>query len=193
MLGDLFQSVLAFVRDHGAWAPLITFVLAFCESLAFLSLLVPASTILIGVGALIGVARLDFFSLWLSAAFGAFMGDWLSYWLGWRYRDRMLHVWPLSRHPKMVENGQLFFRRWGTWSVFLGRFLGPLRAVVPLLAGIMGLPQFLFQLANFVSAAIWAFVLLAPGAFAFPLDWRDWLDGNRRKKGPLRREAGQSS
>jgi len=78
-------------------------------------------------------------------------------------------VWPLSRHPQMVERGHSFFMRWGAWGIFIGRFFGPLRAVVPLIAGIFAMPQFLFQMANIASAMVWAFVLLAPGAFALPL------------------------
>lgn len=175
MLSNLIDSVLLIVHENSGWAPVVTFILAFCESLAFLSLLVPASTILLGVGALIGAASLDFFTIWIAAALGAFFGDWLSYWLGWRYQEQMLKIWPLSRHPNMVTKGHIFFERWGAWSIFIGRFFGPLRAVVPLLAGIMGLQQIKFQVANFASAALWAFVMLAPGTFAFKGEWLDWF------------------
>ena len=46
------QQVVQFVRLHEAWAPPIVFVLAFAESLALLSLLVPAWAALVGIGAL---------------------------------------------------------------------------------------------------------------------------------------------
>ena len=36
------DQVIAFVRDNAAWAPPIVFALAFGESLAFISLLIPA-------------------------------------------------------------------------------------------------------------------------------------------------------
>ncbi|MGU3576724.1 DedA family protein [Brucellaceae bacterium C25G] len=177
MLSDFIQTVLNIVEEYSHLAPLIAFLLSFCESLAFLSLLAPATTILIGMGALIGVAGLDFFTIWFAAAFGAFLGDWISYWLGRRYKTQILNIWPLSKYPDMARKGELFFKRWGTWSVFIGRFWGPLRAVVPLMAGIMNLPLVLFQLANFTSAAIWAFVMLAPGAFTFNARWLDWITG----------------
>ncbi|HET8995766.1 MAG TPA: hypothetical protein VFN42_03780, partial [Acetobacteraceae bacterium] len=61
--------------------------------------------------------------------------------------------------------GHAFFQRWGVGSVFLGRFFGPLRSVVPLIAGICGMPQLLFQLANVSSALVWATLILAPGVF----------------------------
>ena len=55
--------------------------------------------------------------------------------------------------------------RWGAAGVFLGRFLGPLRATVPLVAGLAAMPALPFQAANWSSAVVWSFVVLAPGAF----------------------------
>ncbi len=172
MTFDSFVSgTVAFVRDHGEWAPAIVFGLAFAESFAFLSLLVPAWGILVGIGALIGVSGLEFWPIWLGAAAGASLGDWVSYLIGFYFKDAATRVWPLSRYPQMVARGHLFFMRWGPWSIFIGRFFGPLRAVVPLIAGIFAMPQFLFQMANISSAMVWAFVLLAPGAFALQKLW----------------------
>ncbi len=65
-----------------------------------------------------------------------------------------------------VERGEEFFKRWGVWSIFIGRFFGPLRAVIPLIAGTFEMPWLPFQIANWTSAFVWAFVLLAPGAAA---------------------------
>ena len=56
-----------------------------------------------------------------------------------------------------------FVRRWGLAAVFIGRFFGPLRASVPLAAGIFHMPYWHFQLANFTSAFLWAGVLLGIG------------------------------
>jgi membrane protein DedA with SNARE-associated domain len=47
--------------------------------------------------------------------------------------------------------------------VAIGRFSGPLRATVPLAAGIFEMPWLEFQIANVLSAFLWAGVLLAPG------------------------------
>lgn len=51
----------------------------------------------------------------------------------------------------------------GVWAIFIGRFSGPLRASVPLVAGMVGMSQWKFQVANVVSAFIWAGALLIPG------------------------------
>jgi membrane protein DedA with SNARE-associated domain len=64
----------------------------------------------------------------------------------------------------MVAKAEAFLHRWGAGAVALGRFFGPARAVVPLIAGVFGVERLHFQIANVLSALVWAFVLLAPGA-----------------------------
>ena len=72
-------------------------------------------------------------------------------------------MWPLSRYPDILPRGEAFVRRWGVPSIFIGRFFGPLRASVPLAAGIFEMPYMQFQVANFVSAMVWAAALLLFG------------------------------
>ncbi len=158
-------ATLAFIREHEGWAAPIVFALAFGESLAFVALLLPATVILFGVGGLIGASGLSFWPLALAAAGGAALGDWVSYWLGYHYKAQIARMWPLSRHPTLLPRGEAFFARWGTAGVFLGRFFGPLRAAVPLVAGACRMNQVPFQIANILSAIVWGFGILAPGAF----------------------------
>jgi membrane protein DedA with SNARE-associated domain len=157
-------TVVEFVRNNRSWAPFIIAGLAFCESVAFLSLFVPATVILIAISAFIGVAGLEFWPLWLGAAVGAATGDLVSYALGRRFRTSIYRLWPLSSHPHLIGKGERFFCRHGPWGVFIGRFFGPARAVVPLVAGVFEMRLPLFMVVNFASAFVWAFALLAPGA-----------------------------
>lgn len=161
----MIKFITDFVSEHQIWMIPIIFFLAFGESLAFVSLLLPATLILLGLGALIGQSAIPFLPIYIAAVLGAFLGDWLSYWIGARYNDKIATIWPLSRYPYLLKRGHVFFERWGIFGAFLGRFFGPLRAVIPLVAGICGMSQYYFQLANITSALIWAFGVLAPGAF----------------------------
>jgi len=163
MIESLVDTTIEVVRGNGSAAVVIVFVLAFGESLAFVSLLLPATVILFALGALIGKAELDFWPIWLAAALGAFFGDWLSFWLGRRFGPAIAHVWPLSRHPTLLPRGHTFFEKYGIAGVFLGRFFGPLRAAIPLVAGICEMPSNKFQFANIASAFVWATGILAPG------------------------------
>jgi membrane protein DedA with SNARE-associated domain len=158
-----FDQIVAFVRVNAVWAPPIVFALAFCESLAFVSLLVPAWGALIAIGALVGAGYLSFWPIWIAGALGAAFGDWLSYWIGRKLEYSVQHIWPLSRHPDLIPRGETFVKRWGVLGIFIGRFFGPLRAAVPLVAGIFEMPFWRFQLANFSSAFVWAAVLIVLG------------------------------
>ena len=160
---EMVRTVVEFVRDHEVWAAPIVGVLAFGESLAFLSLIIPGWSALVGIGALIGSGGLNFWPIWLAGAFGAALGDWLSYWIGVKLGPPVAHVWPLSRHPELLPKGEAFVKRWGVLAIFIGRFFGPLRASVPLVAGMFRMPFWPCQTANFSSALVWAAVLLTLG------------------------------
>lgn len=164
---DLFEGIVepvkAFILANQAWAGPIVFLLAFGESLAFVSLLFPATVLMVFVGVLISQGVLDFWWMVLWAFPGAAMGDWVSFWIGKLLKDRIAHIWPFTRHPDMLDKGHAFFHRFGVASVFLGRFFGPVRAVIPVIAGIMDMPSGKFQLANWSSALIWAVYWLGVG------------------------------
>jgi membrane protein DedA with SNARE-associated domain len=162
-LASFSQDVIDFVQQHEVWAAPIVFGLAFGESLAFISLLLPAWTALLAMGALIGAGKLAFTPILIAGALGAAFGDWLSYWFGFKFKDSVRHMWPLSRHPEFISKGEAFITEYGAAAIFIGRFFGPLRASVPLVAGILAMPYGRFQLANFASAFVWAGVLLTLG------------------------------
>jgi membrane protein DedA with SNARE-associated domain len=162
-LNSYIVPIIEFVRVHKDWAAPIVFVLCFAESLAFVSLLIPAWAALVGIGALIGASGLSFWPIWLAGSVGAACGDWLSYWIGLKLENRVYHMWPLSQYPDLIPKGEDFVRKWGAPAIFIGRFSGPLRASVPIVAGVFAMPYWRFQLANFSSAFVWAAVLLTLG------------------------------
>ena len=159
----IIQPFLAFVKANAALAPAVTFLMAFFESLAVIGFFIPATVILVAVGALIGATDIAFWPVWAGTAAGALCGDLVSFWVGDKLKYRAVQIWPLSRYPGSYERGEKFFRKWGVWGVFFGRFVGPVRGMIPLIAGVFEMPFVIFMMASIASAMLWAFVMLAPG------------------------------
>jgi membrane protein DedA with SNARE-associated domain len=144
----------------------VVFVVSFGESFVLISFAFPGTSVLLAAGALIAAGNLPFWPIVAGAVCGAVLGDAISYWLGRRYGHLTETRWPFTRHPEILPRGHAFFARHGVKSVFIGRFFGPLRSVIPLIAGITRMPKHHFWIANVLSALIWAPVLLVPGAVA---------------------------
>ncbi|QPC93372.1 DedA family protein [Mesorhizobium sp. INR15] len=159
------QSV-SFIENHQAWAGLVVGLLAFGESLVLVGILLPGTTVLIIVGGLVGAGIVQPLPVLLAAMIGAILGDTISYFLGKWLGRGVVHKWPLNRYRREVARARLFFHRYGSAAVFVGRFFGPVRATVPLVAGMMGMNRLRFQIANILSAIVWAPVVLSPGWLA---------------------------
>ncbi len=158
LLEGMIDTVLAFVREHRDWAFWIALVFAFGETVAFLSIVIPSTAILLGVGALVASGQLSLFPIWAGASIGAICGSTISFLIGWRYGDTILSLWPFRTNPDQVEKGNAAFRRWGGFAVIIGHFFGPLRAVVFVMAGIARMSPPLFIPVNIVGCLLWAYV-----------------------------------
>jgi len=162
-VGEFIQPIVAYIGAHPHIAALVIGAVAFGESFAFINLFFPGSAVLVAAGTMVKTGVLDPITVAAAAAGGAVLGDVLSYWIGRSFGAGLHHRWPFSKHPAALTRGINFFHRYGWPSVFIGRFFGPLRAFVTLVAGMfeMGLGPFLA--ASTLSAALWAPGLLFSG------------------------------
>jgi undecaprenyl-diphosphatase len=115
------------------------------------------------VGAIIGMGIIGFWPILFAAVAGAIVGDGLSFWLGRHYADRVRTFWPFRNHPQWLDLGERFFNRHGGKSILFGRFVGPVRPFIPVVAGMLGMQPRAFYLANILSALAWAPGYLLPG------------------------------
>lgn len=102
----------------------------------------------------------------LAAALGAVLGDGSAYWIGHRQQREILNTWPLTNYPRVVEQSENFFHRFGTWAVFFARFVPPIRAFVPVTAGALGMPPARFYAINIPAILVWAPAHVLPGVLA---------------------------
>jgi membrane protein DedA with SNARE-associated domain/membrane-associated phospholipid phosphatase len=151
------------LAGHSAWMLTVVFLAAFLEALAVVGTFVPGSTAMFLAGALTGTGSLSLGWVFVWALAGAIAGDGMSFWLGSRYKERIVRLWPFRRHPELLDAGHRFFRKHGAKSVVLARFIGPLRAIVPVVAGMLGMPPLRFYAMNVLSALLWAPAHILPG------------------------------
>lgn len=173
-ISGYIDALLVFVATNDAYAEPVVFLLGFAESIPVLAFFAPSTVILIGLGAAQGAVGQPFWHLWIAASLGAFLGDSFVYALGRIFEHRIMHFPLLARHPEWWKTGHDFFERWGILGILAGKFLGPLRSALPLIAGVVEMPVWKFLPASLLSALIWAGVFLAPGAFGL-----GWLVGGR--------------
>lgn len=159
-LDQWMHALVEFMRANQQWAIPIVFLVAFAECVAILSWLVPATVFFTAFGAVAGASGLDLIPLSLAASLGAAFGFWISYWAGLLLGPRVSDYWPLRDNPALLQRGHDFFEKWGILGVAVGHFFGPVRAVIALVAGIVKMPFWAFQLANFGASFAWGFGLL---------------------------------
>ncbi|MHB8727739.1 MAG: bifunctional DedA family/phosphatase PAP2 family protein [Sulfuricaulis sp.] len=160
---ELIHHFISWTGAHPQAAGVIIALVSFSESLAFIGLIVPGSTLMIGAGVLVGAGVLEFWPTFAWSVSGAVIGDGVSYWLGHHYQDRLRHLRPLQRRPELLARADAFFLRHGGMSVVLARFVGPVRSVIPVVAGMLGMSPARFYAYNLVSALAWAPAHIIPG------------------------------
>lgn len=155
-------SITDYLSANPTLAILILFLVAFGEAMLFIGLFVPSIPIMIGAGALVGLGKLGLFPVLIASALGAIAGDALSFWIGRRGKRHLTSVWPLATHPDLLVKGENFFARYGSLSIFLARFVPVVKAILPTVAGMAGMPPLRFFVVNVLSALVWS------GAQVFP-------------------------
>ena len=157
------QAMITYFSGHPSLAVGVVFAAALLEALAVVGGVLPGSSIVFVGGVLVGLKALDPWWTATAAVSGAILGDGISYWLGRHHHERIRSMWPLRTHPEVFERGQAYFAKNGGKSVFLGRFLGPIRAIVPVVAGMSHMPARQFYVVNVLSAFAWAAAHMLPG------------------------------
>ena len=154
------SDIIAFIRQYREWATLIVFVLAFLECTAFVSWLISSPLLFAAIGAVSATSGLGHISLALAIAAGAGCGFSVSYWIGLKLGPRTDRYWPFRDHPEWLSKGHAFFQKWGVLGVFIGHFAPPVRGVIAIVAGIVAMPSWQFQVANWLASFAWGFSLL---------------------------------
>lgn len=155
--------LLEWLQQHPHWAGFAVFLTAFLESLLVVGLVVPGTLLMFGFGALVAAGVMELGPTLLWAVLGAIAGDGISFFIGRHFHQRLRVMWPFRKHPRLMARGVDFFHHHGGKSIILARFVGPVRPILPAVAGMLNMPTGRFFLVNGFSALLWAPVYLLPG------------------------------
>jgi len=162
----LIDPLISFVSTHAWLAYLTLFLAALLEAVPIVGAVIPGSTIIFALSALVPGGQLQLGWVLLAAIAGALLGDGSAFLLGHREQREILKTWPLSNYPLLVSQSEAFFNRWGTLAVFFARFVPPIRAFVPITAGALGMTPPMFFAVNIPAVLLWAPAHVLPGVLA---------------------------
>ncbi len=159
---EMLQDLVAFVGERPNLALLVVFLISAGEALIIVGLFVPSTVVLVGAGTLVGMGKLPFIPIFVATTLGAIAGDAISYWIGHVWKDQLRELWPLNRYRSLLDQGETFFKKHGGKSILFGRFIPGVKAVVPGIAGMVGMDPVRFTIVNAISAVMWAAVHVLP-------------------------------
>jgi membrane protein DedA with SNARE-associated domain len=163
---SFIDPLVEFVSAHAWLAYLTLFLAALLEAVPIVGSVVPGSTIILALSALVPGGELRIEWVLAAAIAGAVFGDGSAFWIGHRSQREILSTWPMANYPKVVAQSEAFFHRWGAWAVFFARFIPPIRAFVPITAGALDMPPMRFYAVNIPAILLWAPAHVLPGVLA---------------------------
>ena len=173
-----FNEVILWLKDNPEWIALGVFGAAFIESFALIGVIIPG-VVLLAVISGMAASTLNVFELVLIAYVASFLADILSFLLGTSISKSIDKLWPFNKYPNLLVQGRTFVKRFGILGVFVGKFIGPIRPLLPLTAGSLGMNFKYFLTVEIFSSFLWALLYTVPGYYAgksildsqFNLNW----------------------
>ncbi|HEY3986089.1 DedA family protein [Cedecea sp.] len=155
-----------FITQSVAYSLFAVMLVAFFESLALVGLILPGTVMMAGLGALIGGGQVNFYYAWGAGIVGCLLGDWVSFWLGQRFKGP-LHRWSFMKKNKaLLDKTEHALHQHSLFTILIGRFVGPTRPLVPMVAGMLDLPLAKFLPPNIIGCLLWPPLYFMPGILA---------------------------
>jgi len=165
-VSSYIDPLIAFVSAHAGLAYLTIFLAALLEAVPVVGSVIPGSTIILALSALVPGGELELAWVLAAAIAGALLGDGSAFWIGHRAQREILNSWPMANYPRVIKQSEAFFHRWGALAVFFARFVPPIRAFVPITAGALDMSPLRFFAVNIPAVLLWAPAHVLPGVLA---------------------------
>ena len=148
---------------------IIVATVSFLESLTLVGLFIPGIVLMASLGTLIGNGYLNFYSAWIAGLIGCLFGDWISYYIGWRFKKWLHNLSLLKKNNIILNKIKKSLYNHNIITILIGRFIGPTRPLVPLVCGMLKLPLKKFILPSIFGCLLWPPIYFFPGILSmFP-------------------------
>lgn len=160
--------IVHWVSIWGPWMYVALFIVIFCETGLVVTPFLPGDSLLFAAAAVAARpgAPLSIWTLLLTMAAAAVLGDTANYWIGAKLGPRLLRN-PNSRilRKEHLDRTHAFFERYGGKAIILGRFVPFVRTFAPFLAGVGAMEYGRFLGFNLVGGLAWVSLFLGAGYF----------------------------
>jgi len=159
-------AVSLWLQQNPEWIVLGLCSAAFIESFALIGIIVPGVVLLAAISGLAASTNLSIFHVVFLVYLSSCLADISSFLIGKYLSNRIDSIWPFNNNPSWLEQGRKFSKTYGIPGVFLGRFVGPIRPLIPITVGSLSMDLRTFIFVDLISGLIWAPVYTLPGYFA---------------------------
>jgi len=153
------------IEQNPDWISISFFWIAFLESLAGIGLFMPGVILLALAATMANIYNINLIEILLYGYLGACSADIISFFVGNYFKDKLDSIWPFSNNPEILNKGRVFFKKYGIYSILIGRFLGPIRSILPLLAGTLKMPMKSFIIIDLISGIPWICFYVLPSYY----------------------------
>jgi len=142
------EEIISFLLRHGYW---VVFAFVLAEQIG---LPLPATPVLLAMGALAGLGRLSFLHAFALSVVASLIGDCLWYWLGRKRGYSVLNLLcRIALEPdSCVRRTENVFSRFGAGALLFAKFVPGLSTAAPPLAGLFRMPLWRFLLSDTAGA-----------------------------------------
>lgn len=160
---SMLDPLTSWLSANPHWLHLSIFIVAFLECLALVGIILPGVVLMMAITALAGAHQLPLWQVIAAAWLGGLLGDILSFWFGQRFKTSIAKLPLIRTHPEWLSHAQVYFERFGAISLLIGRFIGPLRPILPMTAGMLDMSKAKFIAISLLAALGWAIAYSVPG------------------------------
>ena len=160
-----FNEIIVWLEKNPQWVALGIIGASFIESFALIGIIIPGVVLLAIISGL-AATSLSAIEVVFLAYFSSLLADVISFFIGFSFRNSLNKMWPFKRYPEFLKEGQNFFKSYGMIGLFTGKFIGPIRPLLPITAGSLNMDKKRFFLIEIFSCFLWALIYTIPGYYA---------------------------